>query len=257
MDAPMQDLEGKVVIITGAGQGVGRGMALAFGAAGSRVVLAGRTEAKVAAVADEIAGEGGDALALRCDVANADDVAATVAATIDRFGRVDGMINNAFCGNDQLPAMDTPDEYIQSALDSNLFGSLHFMQACYPHMKRQGGGSIINFASGAAIEGWAKMLTYAASKEAVRGMSRSVAREWGADNIRVNVISPQAMSPAMKAYSELNPEAFQGLLANTPMGRVGDPREDIGPVALFLISDASSYMTGHTLNVDGGLFTLR
>lgn len=253
----MQDLNGKVVIITGAGQGVGRGMALAFGEAGSKVVLAGRTEAKVAEVADEIIAAGGEAFAIRCNVADKADVEATVNATIARYGRVDGLINNAFCGNGQMPAIETPDSYIQEALNSNLFGSLHFMQACYPHMKRQGGGSVINFASGAAIEGWALMLTYAASKEAVRGMSRSVAREWGKDNIRINIISPQAMSPAMKTYCELCPDAYQGLIANTPLGRVGDPKDDIGPVAMFLISDASRYMTGHTLNVDGGLFVLR
>lgn len=253
----MQDLAGKVAIITGSGQGIGQGMAMAFGAAGTRVVLAGRTEAKVQAVQRDIEAAGGTALAMRCDVANRADVNATVAATITHFGQVDIMINNAFCGNDPIAALDVTDDYIQAALNSNLFGSLHFMQACYPHMKRQGGGSIINFASGAAIEGWANLMTYSASKEAVRGMSRSIAREWGKDAIRVNVISPQAMTPAMEIFRERNPVGFAGLEANTPLGYIGDGEKDIAPVAMFLASDASRYMTGHTLNVDGGLFTLR
>lgn len=252
----MKDIAGKVVIITGAGQGVGKGMALAFGKAGASVVLAGRTVSKVEEVAAEIEGEGGTALALRCDVAVKADVEETVEATVDRFGTVDVLINNAFCGNDPMPLMDTPDAYMQAAVDSNIFGSMRFMQACFPYLSRKG-GSIINFASGAAIEGWANLATYAATKEGVRGLSRSAAKEWGKHGIRVNVISPQAMSPSMEAFKTHSPEGFAGLVANTPMGYVGDPEADIAPVAMFLASDASRYMTGHTLNVDGGLFVLR
>lgn len=252
----MNRLDGKVAIITGAGQGIGRGMALALAKEGAFLVLAGRTEQKVIDVAGEIENLGGKALAIRCDVANSEDVINTVIKTVDTFGTVDILINNAFCGNDPIPTEELTDKYLQAAVDSNIFGTLHFMQACFPYLKKKG-GSIINFASGAAIEGWANLATYSATKEGVRGLSRSVAKEWGKYGIRVNIISPQANSPAMEHFKDIAPEKYAELIEKTPLGYIGDCEEDIGPVAVFLASDDSKYMTGHTLNVDGGLFVLR
>jgi NAD(P)-dependent dehydrogenase (short-subunit alcohol dehydrogenase family) len=252
----MKRLEGKVAIITGAGQGVGRGIALAFAKEGAAVVLAGRTESKVQAVAEEIRRFSGKALPIRCDVALRHDVEATVQATVNTFGTIHILVNNAFCGNDPIPIEQTTDEYFQAAVDTNLFGCLHFMQACFPYLK-QNRGSIINFGTGAALEGWPNLITYVATKEAIRGMTRVAAKEWGKYGIRANCLTPQANSPAMETYRQRNPQGYAHLIAATPLGYIGDCEADIGPVAVFLASEDSRYMTGHTLTVDGGQFVLR
>lgn len=252
----MKRLEGKVAIITGAGQGVGRGIALAFAKQGAAVVLAGRTLSKVQAVADEIRQFSGKALAVHCDVAKRIDIDATLRATLEAFGTVHILVNNAFCGNDPMPIEETTDEYFQAAVNTNLFGCLHFMQACFPHLK-QNRGSIINFGTGAALEGWPNLLTYTATKEAIRGMTRVAAKEWGKHGIRANVLTPQANSPAMELFKQRNPQGYAGLITATPLGYIGDCEADIGPVAVFLASEDSRYMTGHTLTVDGGQFVLR
>jgi NAD(P)-dependent dehydrogenase (short-subunit alcohol dehydrogenase family) len=252
----MRRLEGKVAIITGAGQGVGRGLAAAMAKEGAHVVLAGRTEKKVQQVADELVGLGLSALAIRCDVAIRADVERTVAATVEKFGTVDILVNNAFCGNDPMPAESTPEEYLRAAVQTNLFGLLYFTQACFPYLKVKG-GRVINFATGAGIEGWAYLLSYAATKEGIRAMTRVMANEWGKYRITVNVLAPMANSPAMKIFEESRPEEFAKMMAATPLGYVGDCEADIGPIAVFIASDEGRYLTGHTFTADGGRFMLR
>lgn len=251
----MGRLAGKVAIITGAGQGVGRGIALALAKEGASVVLAGRTEPKVREVAEELKAFSRNVLAVRCDVGVRADVDATVAAAVQAFGTVDILFNNAFIGNDPMPIEATSDEYLRAALQTNVFGCLYFMQACFPYLKRRG-GRVINFATGAGIEGWAYFLTYAASKEAIRGMTRVAAREWGPHKITVNVMAPMANSPAMETFKTNHPDPFQAMMAVTPLGYVGDCVDDIGPVAVFLASDDSRYITGSTFTPDGGRFMI-
>ena len=251
----MKRLQGKVAIITGAGQGVGAGMAAALAKEGASVVLAGRTESKVMKIADELTAQSLSAMALRCDVSDRADVDAAVAATAAKFGTVDILFNNAFIGNDPTPIEDTTDDYLRAAMQTNLFGSFYFMQACFPYLKRKG-GRIINFATGAGYEGWAYLMTYAATKEAIRGMSRVAAREWGKYGITVNVMGPMANSPAMVHFEQNNPEVIAAMMAQTPLGYIGDCEADIGPVAVFLASDDSKYITGQTINPDGGRFMI-
>ena len=251
----MKRLGGKVAIITGAGQGVGRGMAFALAKEGASVVLAGRTESKVQQVAREIGALGLSALAIKCDVGIRADVDRMVAQTVDKFGTVDILFNNAFIGNDPIPVEAITDEYLQAALQTNVFGTLYCMQACFPYLKKKG-GRIINFATGAGIEGWAYLMSYAATKEAIRAMTRSTAREWGQYKITVNVVAPMANSPAMDIFEKNHPEQFAAMMAATPLGYVGDCENDIGPVAVFLASDESRYLTGHTFTPDGGRFML-
>jgi 2-hydroxycyclohexanecarboxyl-CoA dehydrogenase len=251
----MNRLSGKVAIVTGAGQGVGRGIALALAKEGASVVLAGRTEEKVQRVAGELKALGLRALAIRCDVGVRADVDATVAATVAAFGTVDILFNNAFCGNDPMPIEATTEEYMREAIQTNIFGCFYFIQACFPYLKRKG-GRIINFATGAGIEGWGYLFTYAATKEAVRAMTRVTAREWGQFKITSNVMAPMANSPAMKLFETSRPEQFRAMMAATPLGYVGDCEADIGPVAVFLASDESRYLTGHTFTPDGGRFMI-
>jgi len=248
----MTRLAGKVAFVTGAGQGIGRGIALALAGEGAAVALVGRTTAKVDAVAGEIADRGGEAIALGCDVTDRDAVFATVAATVDRFGRLDVIVNNAqsLAPNSRLEDV-TPDDAIL-CWSSGPMATMHCMQAAFPHL-RERGGSIVNFGSNTAIEGAQFFGAYAMAKEGIRGLSRVAAREWGRFGIRVNVICPFADSPAALDFNEHHPRAAEAILRNTPLGRIGDCERDIGRAVVALVSDDLDYLTGATLMVDGGL----
>jgi NAD(P)-dependent dehydrogenase (short-subunit alcohol dehydrogenase family) len=151
--------------------------------------------------------------------------------------------------------VDITDEQIAMTLESGLHATIYFMQAAFPYLKING-GSVINFGSLEGVVGGKGFAIYAATKEAVRGLSRSAAREWGEHGIRVNIINPAALTPASITYLEAHPEEAKAYLKNLPLGRLGDPVRDIGPVAVFLASDDSHYITGQTLNADGGQLML-
>ena len=248
-------LEGDVALVTGAGQGIGRGIALALAAEGARVAVVGRTLSKVEDTADEIVRRGGDAVAFHCDVTDPGQIDAVVAATVARFGGLSILVNNA-----QTPAHGTLLEIGEDAYDGSMasgpLATLRFMRACHPHLK--GRGSIVNLGSAAGLQ-WDPSGTgvYAAAKEAVRVLTRTAACEWGGDGIRVNAILPLASSPLMDEWAELNPAAYEEYLRGVPLGRLGDAETDIGPAAVFLCSPAARYVTGHSLPVDGGQAFLR
>src|SRR4051794_6219612 len=246
----MRTLEGKVAIVTGAGQGVGEGAAVALADAGATVVAAGRTETKVEHPAATIAERGGTALALRCDVSDGDDVLACVERTVSDFGTVDILVNNA-----QVPPLgpigEIPEALFEEGWKTGPLATFRFMRACYPHLK--GGGVIVNMGSGSAIRpDLTAFGAYGACKEAIRTMSRAAACEWGRDGIRVNVVLPLAMSPSMEGFLEEHPEARDGVLGAIPLGFIGDAEQHIGPAVVWLCSDAASYVTGTSICVDGG-----
>jgi NAD(P)-dependent dehydrogenase (short-subunit alcohol dehydrogenase family) len=175
-----------------------------------------------------------------------------VDATVDRFGKVDGLVNNAQTFRPMAPMADVSEDDIDVFYRSGVKGSLWAMQAVYPHMKSQGWGRIVNFASSMGITGGRGFGAYNASKEAIRALTRTAAREWASDGIVVNAIAPAAATHHGAAGQQS--EGYRIFIENCPMGRQGDPELDIAPIAYFLCSDACRYLTGHTFMADGGAF---
>ena len=248
---PSQRLDGHVALVTGAGQGIGRGVAFALAKEGAMVAVAGRTLAKCEAVAAEITDFGGEALPLVCDVSVRSQVEAAVSATVEAFGGLDVLVNNAQ-SSVQRSLEDTTDADVELAWQTGALGTLYAMQAALPHLRERGGGTIVNFGSSTAIEGNATFGSYAMAKEAIRGLSRVAAREWGRYGIRVNVIVPNALSPAAESFRDGSPERFARMQARIPLGRVGDPESDIGRAVVALASDELTYMSAQTLMLTGG-----
>jgi NAD(P)-dependent dehydrogenase (short-subunit alcohol dehydrogenase family) len=245
-------LSGKVAIITGAGYGVGEGIATAFAKEGANIVAAGRTESKLIESCKKLEKLGAKTSSIVCDVANPDDIKRTVDHAIKKFGQIDIMVNNAHTIS--LGTInDVDDAGYAATMDTGPFATFRFMKAVYPHMKAKGGGHIINLGTCAAMRWDAKGYgIYAASKEAIRSLSRAAACEWALDNIRVNTILPLATSPGLQQWVESDPAAANAFLATIPLGYLGDTELDIGRVVVFLCSPDARYLTGVTIPVDGG-----
>ncbi|MCB2073538.1 MAG: SDR family oxidoreductase [Novosphingobium sp.] len=251
MSANLKRLEGKVAIITGAGQGIGAAIAESYAREGAKVLITGRTLSKLEEVAGKIAGEGGTCTPLEALAGEQDQSEMTVKRAVDDWGRVDILVNNAHTFTDYLPVED-PKMEANCKIDfqSAFFGSLQLMQQCYPHMVKQGGGSIINMGSSYGIRCEPGFLAYAASKEAIRALTKTAAKEWGKHGIRVNTILPSALTPKSIWYLEES-GTYDLELSKVAMGKFGTP-EDIAPTALFLASDESDFVTGQTIGAEGG-----
>lgn len=251
MTASSKRLEGKVAIVTGAGQGIGAAIAEAYAREGAKVVLTGRTPSKLEEVVGKITSEGGVAIPLEAHSGNREHASKVVDRAISEWGRVDTLVNNAHSFTDYLPLEDPKmEENCMIDFQSAFFGSLQFMQLCHPHMVKQGGGSVINMGSSYGIRCEKGFLAYAASKEAIRTLTKTAAKEWGPQGIRVNTILPSAMSPKALWYLEES-KTYDLELSKVAIGRFG-ASEDIAPTAIFLASDESNYVTGQTIGVDGG-----
>ncbi|MCX0272870.1 SDR family oxidoreductase [Nocardia zapadnayensis] len=244
-------VDGKVALLTGAGQGLGEGAAHALAADGAAVVLADMALAKVQRVAGDLGAAGHKALAVECDVRDRSSVDGAVGAAVAEFGTVDILINNAMTQNLVRFDAATAEDLID-AFESSVLGTFNCMKACFPYFK-ENGGKVVNFGSGAGTEGIPGMATYAAAKEAVRGLTKAVAAEWGKYGITVNVIVPTGSSPAWEQVKDsMSEENFRKTLAQFPLRRIGDPITDVGRIVVFLSSSYSDYMTGRTLFADGG-----
>ena len=247
----MARLTEKTAIVTGSGQGVGRGIALAFAAEGASVILAEKRPETGRAVEAEIHSRGGNARFIQCDVSHRDAVDACVARTLEVDGRIDVLVNNAVAHTAQVPLLEQDASIFRDAFETGLLGSIYFMQACHPALARRG-GSIINLGSAAGYQGHENLAAYAATKEAIRAVTRVAAREWGSDGIRANVLCPFADSPGWEGWREADPVGADAFIAARPLPRVGSCESDAGRAAAFLASDESSFVTGMTLPVDGG-----
>lgn len=248
----MGKLEGKVALITGAGQGIGQGIALALAKEGAVIAVAGRTESKLHTTCGLLADIGARGEAVVCDVSEKDDITAAVDRTVELFGGIDILVNNA---NDCKPGplLSVLDEDFERSFATGPLATLRMMQASYPHMNSRGGGVIINMVTSAAVRWDASNYgAYGSIKEGMRSLTRAAACEWGKDNIRVLNVAPHAKTPALQWWMDKNPEEAAAFVAGIPLGRVGDPETDIGRAVVFLVSEDAGYLTGATIPLDGG-----
>jgi NAD(P)-dependent dehydrogenase (short-subunit alcohol dehydrogenase family) len=249
----MGRLDGKVAVITGGGDGIGAGIARRFAEEGAKIVIAELDDARGRATAEELAAATGvETRFVHTDVRHKADNHAMIAAAVDAWGRVDILVNNAWGGGKISRVELKTDELIEHGLAVGFRGPLWAMQAAFPHMKAQGFGRVINICSLNGVNAHMGTLEYNAAKEALRATTRSAAREWAGTGIVCNVICPAAKSAAFRAVMAEHPELVAAADASNPMGYIGDPYDDISPVALFLASDDCRYLTGNTLFVDGG-----
>jgi NAD(P)-dependent dehydrogenase (short-subunit alcohol dehydrogenase family) len=244
----------RVVVVTGAGQGIGRGIALHLGKHGAKIVVAEWKEHRAERTVDELRALGVAALGVVCDVQQRDSIEAMVARTMEHFGRVDGLVNNAQTFRPQAPVESIAADDADVFYRSGPLGTLWAMQAVFPHMRSQGWGRIVNVGSAAAIVGLHGYGAYNMSKEAIRAITRTAAREWGQYGIVVNCFCPGAASKRGTEGTERAAQQGRTLVMDRPIDRLGDPEDDIAPVVLFLCSDACRYLTGQTFMVDGGAF---
>ncbi|MCB1207926.1 MAG: glucose 1-dehydrogenase [Verrucomicrobiales bacterium] len=245
-------LKNKVVLITGATSGIGKATAIAFAAAGSKVVISGRRETEGQAVVAEITAAGGEATFVKADVAVEAEVATLVGKTVEAYGRLDVAFNNA--GVELTGAIPDVNEFdYQRVFNINVWGVLASMKYEIPEMLKQGSGSIINTSSVAGHIGMAGASVYVASKHAVEGLTKSAAMEYAAHGIRVNTVSPGGIETEMfdRFTGGGNEEALNYMRSLHPVGRMGRA-DEIAKAVLFLASDESSFVTGTSLNVDGG-----
>lgn len=245
-------LSGKTAIVTGGVGGIGRGITRAYVKEGASVLAVDINDEAGAALVDEL----GDSVRfLNADISVEANAERIVAAAVDAFGGVDVLVNNAHASR-QAPLLETSQDDLDLSFNTGFYPTFWLMNAAHSQLSERG-GTVINFASGAGINGLPTQGAYAAAKEAIRAISRVAANEWARDGINVNVISPLALTEGVESYIEATPGIEKKLLAGTPMRRFGDPEADIGRVAVFLASDDASYMTGQTLMVDGGSTMLR
>ena len=259
-------LEGKTAIITGGGRAVlqdgscgsiGYGIAAAYAKEGANLVITGRNVKKLEEAKEELERLYGiKVLMVQADVnAKVDNEAVVndvVKQTMDAFGRIDVLINNAQASASGVTLADHTTEQFDLAVYSGLYAAFYYMKACYPHLKETK-GTVINFASGAGLFGNFGQCAYAAAKEGIRGLTRVAANEWGKDGINVNVVCPLAWTAQLENFKNAYPEAFDANVKMPPMGHYGDVEKEIGRVCVQLASPDFKYMSGETLTLEGGM----
>ena len=248
----MKRLQDNVTIITGGGKGIGFGLAQAFAEEGSDLVLTGRTESRLLTAKEELETRYGiRVLPIVADGADEEAIRGVVRKTIETFGRIDTLVNNAQVSRSGLPLIEHTKEDFDMAIFSGLYAAFFYMRECFPYLKETK-GSVINFDSGAGMFGKLGQASYAAAKEGIRGMSRVAAAEWGPDGVRVNVICPLAMTESLQQWRENFPDLYEKTIQGIPLGHFADPKNDIGRVCVFLASKDAEYVTGETITLQGG-----
>lgn len=244
-------LQDRVAIVTGAGRGIGRAVAIDLASEGAKVVVNYSRSAEAAEqVVQEIVAAGGEAISVQGDVAQSSQVEALLATTIERFGRIDILVNNAGITRDKLILRMSEEDW-DAVIDTNLKGAFLCAKAVVPRMVKQRSGVIVNIGSVVGKVGGAGQVNYSASKSGLVGLTKSIAKELGSRNIRVNAVAPGYVETDMTQV--LQEEQRNAVLKQVPLGRLGKC-EDIAHVVTFLCSDAAAYIQGEVISVDGGLF---
>ena len=250
----LYDVSGRTIVVTGAGRGIGRWIAEALGSVGARVIAASRTVEECEEVAQIVRAGGGEAQAVNADISEPDDCERLIAESVERFGSIDVLINNAGATSRRLAALDIDEADYHRTVDINVKGTFFASKAAARVMADRGGGKIVNFASTAAslVRMGVPNTVYAAAKAGVIQMTRGLAAEWAPLNINVNCIAPgRFVVERNRKFTAPGTPEYEAVMRSIPMGRTGGRDDIIGPV-LFLCSDAARYVTGQTLFVDGG-----
>ena len=246
------DLTSRVAIVTGASRGIGQAIALAFAAAGAQVALSSRKQESLDAVVTEIKKQGGQAIAIAAHTGDSNAVRALVAQTVERFGGVDILVNNAATNPHFGPLLTADEGQWLKILDVNVLGYFRVAQAVVPELQKRGGGKIINMASVAGLKPMPGMGVYSVSKAAVLMLTQALAQELGPHNIQVNAIAPGVIKTRFSSVLWQTESIARSIQAATPLGRFGEV-DDLTSAALYLASPASDYMTGAVMVIDGGM----
>ena len=248
----MKRLNGNVTIITGGGKGIGYGLAEAFAEEGSNLVITGRTEARLIKAKHELEDRYGiEVLPIVADGADEEAIKSVVSQTVEKFGKINTLVNNAHVSKSGLSLVDHTREDFDLAIYSGLYATFFYMKECFPYLEKTH-GSVINFASGAGLFGKLGQASYAAAKEGIRGLSRVAASEWGPYEVRVNVVCPLAMTESLQQWKAEYPELYEKTIHEIPLGHFADPKDDIGRVCVFLASEDAHFVTGETITLQGG-----
>jgi NAD(P)-dependent dehydrogenase (short-subunit alcohol dehydrogenase family) len=245
------DLTGQVAVVTGSSRGIGRSIAETLAQLGAKVVVSSRKPEACAPVADGIKAAGGTATVIAANIARKPEVEALVAKTVEHYGRLDIVVANAAVSPYYGPMMGLDDEAFDKTINSNVRSALWLARLAHPHMKKQGGGSVVIVSSIAGLRHGANIGMYGISKAADFSLARSLAAEWGPDNIRVNCIAPGLVKTDMARALWEDDKRRKAVEATTPLRRLGNV-EDIAGCAAFLASRASAYVTGQVIVADGG-----
>ena len=247
-------LDEKVAIITGGAGGIGSGMAKAMAKEGAIVVIVDLNEETGKAMEKELQAISPKSMFMQANLMDRENLPNIIKTVVEKYGKLNVLVNNAHASK-QVTIEDITQDDLDLSFNTGFYPTFYLMQAALPYLKETK-GNVINFASGAGINGHETQGSYAAAKEAIRGISRVAANEWGRFGINVNIISPIANSPGVQVWAKDQPEYYEAVRSKIPLGRFGDVEEDIGRVAVFLASEDSQYMTGQTFMVDGGSIML-
>lgn len=240
-------LDNETFIVTGGASGIGLGITRRLISEGGRVVAVDIAEEAGECLTTEL---GDKVHFVEGDVSDAQVAITAVSEALRVFGGLNGLVNNAHASR-QKPLLELERADWQLSFSTGFEATLNFMKAAHDELAKTT-GSVVNFGSGAAMSGQNNQAAYAAAKEAIRGLSRVAANEWAPEGIRVNVVSPLAMTPGVESWSKAQPEQYAQTVAKVPLARFGDPETDVAPVVAFLLSSDARYMTGQTLMADGG-----